>query len=249
MTAGQGILNVPADEHAADKERWQHNWVGSEISPTTHQAERLGFPRIYVIDDDMVVRTAGRKLFASAGYDVREHCSAEAFLANADWPREACLVVDVDLPGISGLALLKMLQTKNLLLPVIILTARRDSASAVVALQSGASDFIEKPADQHMLLASVKRAIERTRVLRARAEAREEARARIRRLTAREYDVMKRVLDGMASKNIAADLKISQRTVESHRCRVMSKTGSRSIPQLVKLYLEATEWRGKDHDH
>lgn len=196
-------------------------------------------PVIHLIEDDAAVREAGRVLFEGEGWAVYDHFSAEEFLAGPRPSRDACLVVDVALPGMTGLALLEVLRTEKSNVPAVMLTGRRDAAAAVAALKAGAADFIEKPADQMTLVTSVSRALEHARGVRAREESRAQAKARFETLTLREQEVMMKILNGELNKNIAADLVISQRTVESHRANVMSKTGSRSLSQLVHLYIEA----------
>lgn len=196
-------------------------------------------PTVYVIDDDPVVCDAARSLFEERGYDVRLHGSAEAFL-EAPFPQgEACLVVDERLPGMTGVTLLTLLRGRGSTVPAIIITGHGDASTAVAALRAGAADFIEKPAPAAALLASVARAIEHARDIRARATWRAEVAARFRTLTRRERDVLAMVLAGAPNKNIAADLKISQRTVENHRAAVMRKTGADSLPALVRLSLAA----------
>lgn len=196
-------------------------------------------PVIHLIEDNPAAREAGRILFEYTGWDVHDYVSAEAFLAGARPTGDTCLVIDVNLPGMSGIHLLEALRAENSSVPAIMLTGRRDAGAAVKAMKAGAADFIEKPADPAMLLASVVRAMEEARAERARKEARAQAKARFDDLTQREREVMMMILEGVPNKNISADLGISQRTVESHRARVMKKTGSRSLPALVQLFLEA----------
>jgi FixJ family two-component response regulator len=185
------------------------------------------------------MREAGRDLFETAGWAVCDYHSAEDFLSGPRPTGDACLVIDVMLPGMSGLALLLVLRAEGAQVPAIMLTGRGDAATAVAALKAGAADFLEKPADRTNLLASVGQALDQARADRARALARDRARARFETLTLREREVMQKVLDGIPNKNIAADLGINQRTVENHRARVMQKTKARSLPALVQLFLEA----------
>lgn len=193
---------------------------------------------IHLIEDNAAVREAARDLFEGAGWDVCDHYSAEEFLAGPRPDGEACLLIDVILPGMNGVSLLELLRTESVQVPAIMLTGRNDAATAVAALKAGAADFIEKPADPAMLLASVTSALERARDMRIREDARAAAKARFDTLTPRESNVLMMVLDGAPNKIIAADLGINQRTVENHRASAMRKTGAQSLPALVKLFLE-----------
>lgn len=196
-------------------------------------------PVIHLIEDNPAMREDARVLFESEGWEVRDYYSAEDFLVSPRPSGEACLVIDVMLPGMSGVALLQLLRTENLQVPAVILTGRDDAATAVAALKAGATDFIEKPAARAKLLSSVIEAMELSRDTRLRQESTAAAIASFDTLTSREQQVMMLVLDGMPNKNIAADLGLSQRTVENHRASVMRKTGAPSLPALVALFLEA----------
>lgn len=196
-------------------------------------------PVIHLIEDDFVLREEARGWFECVGWQVEDHLSAEAFLADPRPTAEACLVVDINLPRMNGLELLELLRSEGSLVPAIMLTGRSDAAAAIAAVKAGAADFIEKPADGSLILASVTRALERARTVQERNTIRRQAQARLDNLSPREREVMLMVLKGVANKNIAADLRISQRTVESHRACVMQKTGSKSLPALVELFLQA----------
>lgn len=198
-------------------------------------------PVIHLVEDNPVMREDARDLFEGEGWEVRDYFSAEDFLTNPRPSGEVCLVIDVMLPGMSGVALLQVLSTEFSQIPAIILTGRDDAATAVAALKAGATDFIEKPAARAKLLASVIEAMEQARDTRLRQESRAAARASFDKLTPREQQVMLLVLEGIPNKNIAADLGLSQRTVENHRASVMRKTRAPSLPALVALFLEANE--------
>lgn len=204
-----------------------------------HAGEVAAETVIHLIEDNPILREAQRILFEQAGWRVCDHISAEAFLAKPPPSGDVCLIVDVMLPGLDGVALLDRLQADGLYLPAIVLTGRDDAATAVAALKAGAADFIEKPADPDHLLAAVRRVLDDARDLRARARSRALAVARFDQITPREHEVMLRVLEGLPNKIIAHDLGINQRTVENHRASVMQKTGSSSLPALVRLYLQA----------
>lgn len=196
-------------------------------------------PVICLIEDDPALREAGRDVFESAGWVVRDYFSAEAFLAAPHPSGDVCLVIDVMLPGMDGLALLDLLRSNGSTAPAIMLTGLGDAATAVAALKAGAADFIEKPAPRRALVASVADAIEGARAIRSRIEQRDKAIARFNALTPRETEILMMMIEGVPNKNIAADLAISQRTVEGHRARLMRKCGVQSLPALVQLFLLA----------
>jgi len=201
---------------------------------------------IHLVEQDPEVQDMVTWLFESAGWTVREYASAEAFL---DAPRpvgDACLVVELAQPGLSGLDLLDRLNAEGAQMPAVVLTELRDAGSAVAALKAGACDFLAKPADQEKLFSTVTGALERHREARAREEACSQAKARFAQLTARELEVLEMILDGKPNKIIAADLDINIRTVENHRAQVMRKTGAASLPALVKLYLASLGSDGLD---
>jgi two-component system, chemotaxis family, CheB/CheR fusion protein len=205
-------------------------------------AEAAGGPRsptIFVVDDDSAVREAMRDLLQEDGRTVEIYASAEAFLKAYRPGREGCLLVDARMPGMGGLELLRRLKSEGNRLPAIMITGQGDVQMAVEAMKAGAADFIEKPIGRDELFASIERALEHTQDS-AKLSVRQEAAAtRLTGLTARQRQIMELVLAGHPSKNIAADLGISQRTVENHRAAVMKKTGSHSLSALIRLALTA----------
>lgn len=194
---------------------------------------------VCVVDDDAPVRHALRSVLEAAGWRVRDYGSAEAFVADPEASDAACLLLDGYLPGMSGLDLLNELARRDRRLPTILITGNSDVPMAVRAMRAGAVDFIEKPVSEAELLASLERALELSRDEGKREARRNSASASLSGLTPRQREVMDRVLKGQASKIIAADLGISQRTVENHRASIMRKTGSKSLPALVRLALSA----------
>lgn len=192
-------------------------------------------PTVFVVDDDPAIRESLALLLASAGHHAACFESAASFLDDLDPASPGCAIIDLRLPGIDGLELQERLHERDVLLPVVFLTGHGDVPTAVQALKHGAMDFLQKPFDAERLLALVDRAIERDAERRAEEALRAEAAARIAGLTPREQEVMRLVVDGLASKVIAADLGISERTVELHRSRVMHKTGARSVPALIRM--------------
>jgi chemotaxis methyl-accepting protein methylase/FixJ family two-component response regulator len=194
---------------------------------------------IHVVDDDPQCRDALRRVLEGQGQVVTEHPTAEAFLAAYRPGREGCLVLDAQLPGISGLDLLRRLRAKGDATPVIVITGSGNVEVAMAAMRAGASGFFEKPVQGVALLTCVRQAIARSRDAAALKVWREVAAARISGLTPRQREVMDRLLAGAPSKNIAADIGISQRTVEAHRAEIMRRTGTRSLPELARLVLAA----------
>jgi len=196
---------------------------------------------IYVVDDDSNIRHAIRAVLEDAGRTVEDYAASEAFLAAYRPGREGCLLVDAYLPGMGGIELLQRLRDRGDRLPAILITGSSDVPMAVQAMKAGAMDFIEKPIGAPELLASVERALEQARDSSKRSAWRDSATQHIAGLTARQQQIMDLVLAGHPSKNIAADLGISQRTVENHRASIMARTGAKSLPALARLALAAAE--------
>jgi two-component system CheB/CheR fusion protein len=199
----------------------------------------LKAPTIFVVDDDSTVREAMRDLLQEDGRTVEIYDSSEAFLVAYCPGLEGCLLVDARMPGMGGLELLQRLKSEGDRLPAIMITGQGDVPMAVEAMKAGAADFIEKPIRRDELFASIERALEQTRDSAKSSVRREVASTRLAGLTARQRQIMELVLAGHPSKNIAADLVISQRTVENHRAAVMKKTGSHSLSALIRLALDA----------
>jgi two-component system response regulator TtrR len=194
---------------------------------------------IYVVDDDEAFRDSLRWLLESAGYRVATYATAEHFLAIFDAAAGACVVLDVRMPGMSGLELQEEMLRRGHVLPIIFVTGHGDVPMAVNAVKKGAVDFIEKPFNDMDFLALVEKTIRLNgTVLRDRTRQLSAA-ARLTALTQREREVMERVVAGKPNKVIADELTISIKTVESHRARVMEKTGAKSVAELVQLALEA----------
>ena len=213
--------------------------------PTAHAphpaeaATGTGPPTIFVVDDDSQVREAIRAVLEDDGRIVEDYAACEAFLEAYRPGGEGCLLVDAYLPGMSGLELLQRLHSLGHRLPAIMITGSSDVSMAVRAMKAGASDFIEKPIGRIELLASVERALEQSRDSTKLLARREDAASHIASLSPRQRQVLDLVLAGQPSKNIAADLGISQRTVENHRASIMRKAGVRSLPALARLALAA----------
>ncbi|HXP95082.1 MAG TPA: chemotaxis protein CheB [Telmatospirillum sp.] len=196
-------------------------------------------PVIFVVDDDDHVRAALREVLEDDGRIVEDFATCEAFLAAFHPGRDACLVIDAYLPGMNGLELLQQLTAAGHRLPAIMITGFSDVPTAVQAMKAGALDFIEKPISSSELFACIERALELSRDATKLSAWRESAASHVADLTPRQHQIMDMVLAGHPSKNIAADLGISQRTVENHRASIMAKTGSKSLPALARLALAA----------
>ncbi len=194
---------------------------------------------VYVVDDDLNICDALGALLESDGYGVATFPTSEAFLAQHQAGAGGCLLIDAYLPGMNGFALLQHLQDASDPLPAIMITGNSDVPMAVQAMKAGAIDFIEKPVSSVDLLASIARAFELSRDAGKVVQWRAEAQSHVAGLTARQKQIMDLVLAGQPSKNIAADLGISQRTVENHRNAIMTRTGCKSLPALARLAMAA----------
>jgi len=209
-------------------------------APPAETSALVDHSMIYVVDDDAQVRAEIRHLLEENGRTVTDFVDAESFLASYKPGRDAVLLLDACLPGMDGLVLLRHLSDSGLQLPTVMITGKSSVPMAVDAMKSGVSDFLEKPFSRAELLTCIDRALEQTRD-KAKLEAwRIDAAKRVAGLTPRQHEIMQLVLAGHPSKNIAADLSISQRTVENHRASIMEKTGSKSLPALARLAFAAS---------
>jgi two-component system response regulator FixJ len=191
-------------------------------------------PPVYVVDDDPAMRDSLRWLLESVDFVVHAFDSATAFLDGYNGERPACLILDVRMPGMSGLDLQDELMRRGVNIPMIMISAHGDVPVAVRALKSGAIDFIEKPFSDQLLLDRVRQALQSDAEV-ARADVvKDTILARVRELTPREKEVMDLVVSGRPNKAIAAHLSLSQKTVEIHRARVMAKMKANSLAELVR---------------
>ena len=195
-------------------------------------------PTIFIVDDDAAVRDALKLLLRSVGQAVETFGSAQEFLDAYSEDRPGCLVLDIRMPGMSGLELQQKLNEKHSILPIIFITGHGDVPMAVEAMQAGAVDFIQKPFRDQDLIDRINQALEKDRANRAALGERNDIRRRLETLTPREREVLDLVVHGKANKVIAGDLKLSQRTVEIHRARVMEKMQASSLAHLVRMVLE-----------
>ena len=203
--------------------------------PKTTQAEV-----VYAVDDDEAVRDSLTWLLESNGYTVRCHASAERFLQslqNTDKSTISCLILDVRMPGMSGLELQERLISENLPMPISFITGHGDVSMAVSTMKRGAVDFIEKPFKENELCALVERMLTKARVDFAQADQRKNTQSLLSKLTGRERQVLERIVAGRLNKQIADDLSISIKTVEAHRANIMEKLNVNTVADLLRLAL------------
>ncbi len=198
-------------------------------------------PTIFVVDDDAAVRDAMKLLLRALGQPVEAYDSGGEFLDNYREDRPGCLVLDIRMPGMSGLELQQKLNERHSIMPIIFITGHGDVPMAVEAMQAGAVDFIQKPFRDQDLIDRINQALEKDNANRAALGERAEIRKRLETLTPREREVLDLVVHGKANKVIAGDLKLSQRTVEIHRARVMEKMQASSLAHLVRMVLEVEQ--------
>ena len=190
---------------------------------------------ILVVDDDVSVREALGGLIQSAGWRVETFASAQEFLARLPADAPGCLVLDVHLPGLSGLELQKRMAEIDLDIPIIFITGHGDVPTSVRAMKAGALEFLTKPFADQDLLEAIRQAIRRNQATRQQRAKMRELQDHYRSLTPREREVMERVVSGLLNKQIAAELGISEITVKAHRGQVMHKMQAQSLPDLVRM--------------
>jgi FixJ family two-component response regulator len=204
-------------------------------------------PTVFIVDDDEGARNSLRFLLKSVGLPGETFASAQEFLAAYCPEQPGCLVLDVRMPGMSGLELQQELNRRGAVIPVVFVTGHGDVPMAVEAIQQGAFDFVQKPYREQELLDRIQRALVKDRANRAALEERDRIRARLASLTPREREVMALMTRGKPNKVMAAELGLSQRTVEIHRAHVMEKSGASSIAQLVRMALDSEGTGGSDN--
>ena len=198
-------------------------------------------PTVFVVDDDEAIRKALSLLLKSVNIISETYESAQEFLDAYDPSRPGCLVLDVRMPGMSGLDLQKHLADKGITIPIVIITGHGDVPMAVEAVKMGAVEFIEKPFRDQVLLESVQKGINLDAELRVDAAERAKIAERLDQLTTREKQVMELVVAGKPNKAIASELELSQKTVEFHRAHVMEKSGANSVAELVRMALKVSK--------
>jgi two-component system response regulator FixJ len=195
--------------------------------------------RVYVIDDDEAVRDSMGMLLESVDLPYRCFPSADNFIAEHDGTERGCLVLDIRMPGMTGLELQQRLAQIGSSLPIIFITGHGDVPMAVEAMRQGALDFLRKPVNEADFLERIGYALDQETGNWRQKHDHEQSQQRLATLTEREREVFQRVAEGQANKAVAGELGISERTVEVHRSQVMKKLGARSLAQLVRLYLQS----------
>ena len=197
-------------------------------------------PVVMVVDDDSGVRNAMRALLKSVGLESALYPSAQEFLTAWQPAQPGCLVLDIRMPGMSGLELQEQLNLRGAIIPVIFMTGHGDVPMAVEAMQHGAFDFLQKPFRDQDLLDRIQKAIARDSKLRTSLGEHDRIRSHLETLTAREREVLDLMTQGKQNKAIAQDLGVSPRTIEIHRARVMEKMNAHSVAELVRMMLDLT---------
>jgi FixJ family two-component response regulator len=190
--------------------------------------------KVYLVDDDSSIRTAMGRLIASAGYDYECHAGAEQFLREFDPAAPGCVILDLALPDMDGLAIQQWLSSIARNHPVIFLTGRGDISASVQAMKSGAVDFLTKPVKADILLDAIASAVARDQQARSSQDTRSSVASRIATLTPREREILDQVVEGLLNKQIAHALGIAEKTVKVHRGRIMKKMAVRTVADLVR---------------
>lgn len=198
-------------------------------------------PVVFVVDDDDAVRRSLARLLGSAGLRAETFASAHEFLARPEADGPACLLLDVRMPGLSGLDLQERLGSRVEVLPIVFMTGHGTVPMSVRAMKAGASDFLQKPFDDQALLDAVEGALDRSRAAGERRGRRKEVLARLATLTPREREVFDGVVRGLLNKQIGAELGTAEKTVKIHRGRVMQKMEAGSVADLVRMDALARE--------
>jgi len=193
-----------------------------------------GAPVIRIVDDDEAFRTAISRVVRAAGFQVREFASAGDYLLSQSEDEHGCLLLDLRMPGPSGLDLQRALSRKENSIPIVFLTAHGDVSASVRAMKAGATDFLVKPVKREALLGAIRTALARDEEQRGARSELSELKARYSSLSARERDVLQHVVAGRLNKQIAAAIGASERTVKAHRARVMVKMHATSVADLVR---------------
>ena len=203
-------------------------------------------PTIFIVDDDPSVRESTKLMLESVGFHVKTFVSGQDFL-NANLPKgPGCLILDVRMPGMSGLDLQEKLVSAKTPLPVIFITGHGTVPMSVRAMKAGAVDFLQKPFEEQDLLDAIHRAINRQRDSKLETDAADEIQQRLKALTPREYEVFSLLVTGMANKEIAYKLGTSERTVKAHRAQIMEKMNAGSFADLVR-FAEKMKIHPQDH--
>jgi two-component system, LuxR family, response regulator FixJ len=192
-------------------------------------------PTIFVIDDDASVRKSLSRLLDSVGFSAESFASADEFLKRERFEGIGCIILDVRLPGLSGMDLQDELNKADYSMPIIFITGHGDIPMSVQAMKKGAVDFLPKPFDEDQLLDALRKAIEKDMQAKAERAGARDILERMEQLTPREYEILQYLITGMLNKQIAFKLGIAEKTVKIHRSRVFEKLGTRSVAELVRM--------------
>ena len=212
--------------------------MAAPCSLNTQTSTPMSIPIIHVVDDDLSFRTAVTRLLRAAKYEVRSYASASEFLESDPCAEPGCILLDLRMPGASGLDLQQSLERMEERLPIIFLTGHGDIPASVRAIKAGAVDFLTKPVLRETLLRAIQNALGVDAKGRAVREALRELQDRYENLTPREREVLAHVLGGKLNKQIAFDLGTAERTIKAHRASIMQKFGVQSVADLVRLAQE-----------
>lgn len=196
---------------------------------------------VYVVDDDFSVRDSLTLFLNSSGLEVKSFESANAFLAAYDPQHPACLVLDIRMPGLDGLALQNELNKESISLPVIFISGHAEVPDSARAFRSGALDFLEKPFDNKTLLERIREALNKDVAIRRQQQKKRLLEERLNALTARENDVLMLILNNHSNKEAARILGISHRTVDVHRAKIMEKMQAANLPELIRMMMESQQ--------
>jgi FixJ family two-component response regulator len=191
--------------------------------------------KIFVVDDDTKFSKSLERLVKSIGFEVETYTSAEEFLERRPYEGPSCLLLDVQMPGLTGPVLQRELANRNSNLPVIFLTAHADVPTGIKAMKEGAIDFLLKPVEEKKLFAAIDKALDKQMQLKKEQEEIDQINGLMASLTPREYEIVRWVITGMLNKQIASRTNISERTVKAHRSQVMKKLHIVSVAELVRL--------------
>jgi RNA polymerase sigma factor (sigma-70 family) len=195
-----------------------------------------GVAEVFIVDDDPSVQRALRRLLATNGFSARVFCNAQEFLdQGAPVPAVGCLLLDVQMPGLSGLELQAELQERGLRLPIVFITGHGTIPMSVQAMQQGAVDFLQKPFDSQTLIATIRKAIARSHQQATEEHECLDLEQRFASLSPRERDVFRLVVKGLLNKQVAFELRIVEQTVKVHRARLMQKMQAQSLAELVSM--------------
>jgi two-component system response regulator FixJ len=204
-------------------------------------------PVVHIIDDDPGMRKSLTMLAQSASLPMRGYQSAEEFIAEADVARPGCIVLDLRMPGMSGIELLQQLRAEMVDIPVILISGHADVPTAVRGMKLGAVDLLQKPVEPEVLIEAIRRSLDLSASMHRRRSDQESVRRRFESLTPRELELLKWIVEGHSNKRIAFDMGISIKTVANHRASLMTKTGASNAADLARLYTIADSGAASTH--